>query len=84
MALRLYYSLLDQWAELRRLPRASPIGLPYLVAYLFPWSSWHILLDKAHPFLEVGVRDVEHLHVGVHRFLNHLLERLLLLLSLLL
>src|SRR5215210_7374263 len=69
---------------LRRLPRASPVGLPYFVAYLLPWSSWHILLGKVHPFLQVGVRDVEHLHVGVHRLLHHLLERLLLLLSLLL
>src|SRR5215212_3906858 len=49
-----------------------------------PWGPWHILLGKAHPFLQVRVGDVEHLHVGVHRFLHHLLEGLLLLLGLLL
>src|SRR5919112_5450138 len=47
-------------------------------------ASWGVLLSKAHPFLQVGVRDVEHLHVGVHRLLHHLLERLLLLFGLLL
>jgi hypothetical protein len=47
-------------------------------------GSWHVFLSKAHPFLQVRVGDVEHLHVGVHRFLHHLLERLLLLLGLLL
>ena len=47
-------------------------------------GSWRVLLSKAHPFLQVRVGDVEHLHVGVHRLLHHLLERLLLLLGLLL
>ena len=42
------------------------------------------MLSKAHPFLQVRVGDVEHLHVGVHRLLHHLLEGLLLLLGLLL
>src|SRR5829696_1666037 len=42
-------------------------------------GSWRVLLSKAHPFLQVRVGDVEHLHVGVHRLLHHLLERLLLL-----
>ena len=55
-----------------------------MVLYLFLRGSWGVLLGKAHPFLGVRVRDVEHLHVGVHRFLEHLLEGLLLLLGLLL
>src|SRR5215212_7589013 len=68
----------------RRLPGASPFGLPYLVAYLLLRGSWHIFLGKPHPLLQVRVGDVEHLHVGVHRLLHHLLKSLLLLLGLLL
>src|SRR5919107_79575 len=60
------------------------LELLLLVFLSLPCGSWRVLLSKAHPFLQVRVGDVEHLQVGVHRFLHHLLERLLLLLGLLL
>src|ERR687889_2556430 len=60
------------------------LELLLLVFLSLPCGSWRVLLSKAHPFLQVRVGDVEHLHVGVHRFLHHLLEGLLLLLGLLL
>ena len=60
------------------MPGASPFGLPCIVAYRLLRGSWHIFLGKPHPLLQVRVGDVEHLHVGVHRLLKHLLEGLLL------
>src|SRR5919112_728358 len=60
------------------------LELLLLVFLSLPCGSWSVLLSKAHPFLQVRVGDVEHLQVGVHRFLHHLLEGLLLLLGLLL
>src|ERR671921_56009 len=60
------------------------LELLLLVFLSLPCASWRVLLSKAHPFLQVRVGDVEHLQVGVHRLLHHLLEGLLLLLSLLL
>src|SRR5919107_629933 len=60
------------------------LELLLLVFLSLPCGSWRVLLSKAHPFLQVRVGDVEHLQVGVHRFLHHLLEGLLLLLGLLL
>ena len=77
-------AVVREFVWLRRLPGASPLGLPCIVAYLLLRGSWGIFLSKVHPFLQVRVGDVEHLHVGVHRLLHHLLQRLLLLLGLLL
>ncbi len=68
------------------LPGASPILIFLRISSCttFLWASWGVLLSKPHPFLQVRVWEVEHLQVGVHRLLDQLLERLLLLLGLLL
>ncbi len=67
------------------MPSASPV---LIFLRISPCASlqapWGILLSEPCTFLGVGERDVEHLHVGVHRLLDHLLEGLLLLLGLLL
>src|SRR5919107_4519603 len=78
--------VVHQYGWLGRLPGAFSILVFLRISSptSFLRGLWSVLLSKAHPFLQVRVGDVEHLHEGVHRLLHHLLERLLLLLGLLL
>jgi hypothetical protein len=60
------------------LASACPTGLPYYVPYFFPYASLGILLSKPQSLLGIRMWNVEELHIGVHRLLDHLLEGLLL------